>query len=130
MSQIRIVLADDHPLVTEGIRAMLETYPQIEVLGTAANGRDAVEAMAAHSPDVLLMDLNMPGMNGLTATEIILERTPEARIVVLSMHDNPEYITTALRHGARGYLLKDVPTEEIVTAIERVHAGEIYLCTG
>ena len=130
MSQIRIVLADDHPLVTEGIRAMLDTYPQIDVLGPAATGSDAIEAMERESPDVLLMDLNMPGMNGLTATEIILERSPSARIVILSMHDNPEYITTALRHGARGYLLKDVPTEEIVTAIERVHAGEVYLCTG
>ena len=130
MTPIRVILADDHPLVTEGVRAVLETFEQIAVVASVTNGRDAVDTIERLSPDVTLMDLNMPGMNGLTATELVLERDPTARIVILSMHDNPEYISTALRHGARGYLLKDVPTEEIVTAIERVHAGETYLCTG
>ncbi|RED13156.1 response regulator transcription factor [Pontivivens insulae] len=127
---IRILLADDHPLVTEGVRAVLETYPQIEVVATVTKGTDAMEAIASYRPDVTLMDLNMPGMNGLTATERTLEQDPEARIIILSMHDNPEYISTALGHGARGYLLKDVATEEIVHAIEEVHAGRTYLCTG
>lgn len=127
---IRVILADDHPLVTEGVRAVLETFEQIEVVASVTNGRDAVDTIARINPDVTLMDLNMPGMNGLTATELVLERDPDAKIVILSMHDNPEYISTALRHGARGYLLKDVPTEEIVLAIERVHAGQTYLCTG
>ncbi|QPH53822.1 response regulator transcription factor [Pontivivens ytuae] len=130
MSRIRVLLADDHPLVTEGVRAVLETFDQIEVIAAVATGRDAVDTIERMAPDVTLMDLNMPGMNGLTATELVLERDPEARIVILSMHDNPEYISTALRHGAKGYLLKDVATEEIVTAIEKVHAGETYLCTG
>ncbi len=130
MSRIRVLLADDHPLVTEGVRAVLETFDQIEVIAAVATGRDAVDTIERLAPDVTLMDLNMPGMNGLTATELVLERDPEARIVILSMHDNPEYISTALRHGAKGYLLKDVATEEIVTAIEKVHAGETYLCTG
>lgn len=130
MTPIRVILADDHPLVTEGVRAVLETFEQIEVIASVTNGRDAVDTIARMNPDVTLMDLNMPGMNGLTATELVLERDPNARIIILSMHDNPEYISTALRHGAKGYLLKDVPTEEIVTAIEQVHAGETYLCTG
>ncbi|SOH94540.1 two-component system, NarL family, response regulator [Monaibacterium marinum] len=130
MTPIRVILADDHPLVTEGVRAVLETFEQIEVIASVTNGRDAVDTIARMNPDVTLMDLNMPGMNGLTATELVLERDPNARIIILSMHDNPEYISTALRHGAKGYLLKDVPTEEIVTAIEQVHAGDTYLCTG
>ncbi|MBB5515832.1 two-component system NarL family response regulator [Rubricella aquisinus] len=130
MTPIRVILADDHPLVTEGVRAYLETFDQIDVVATVTNGPDALAAIERLKPDVTLMDLNMPGMNGLTATERALETSPQARIVILSMHDNPEYITTALRHGARGYLLKDIPTDEIVEAIEKVHAGEVYLCTG
>ena len=130
MTPIRVILADDHPLVTEGVRAVLDTFDQIEVVASVTNGRDAMDAIARLDPDVTLMDLNMPGMNGLMATELVLERDPAARIVILSMHDNPEYISTALRYGAKGYLLKDVPTEEIVLAIEKVHAGETYLCTG
>ncbi|MEM7615566.1 MAG: response regulator transcription factor [Pseudomonadota bacterium] len=127
---IRILIADDHPLVVEGVRGVLETYETLSVVSTAANGEEALSAFDLHMPDVVLMDLNMPGMNGLAATEILLERHPDARILILSMHDTPEYISTALRHGARGYVLKDVPTDDIVEAIERVHAGETYLCTG
>ncbi|MEM8872433.1 MAG: response regulator transcription factor [Pseudomonadota bacterium] len=127
---IRILIADDHPLVVEGVRGVLETYDTLTVVGTASNGEEALAAFDRDTPDVVLMDLNMPGMNGLAATEILLERHPGARILILSMHDTPEYISTALRHGARGYVLKDVPTDDIVTAIEHVHAGETYLCTG
>ncbi|QHQ34961.1 response regulator transcription factor [Algicella marina] len=127
---IRVLLADDHPLVVDGIRGFLETYDHIEVVATATNGEEALAAFAAHNPDVVLMDLNMPVLSGLAATEIMRERKPDARILILSMHDSPEYISTALRHGASGYVLKEVPTEEIVDAIEKVHAGERYLCTG
>ncbi len=127
---IRILIADDHPLVVEGVRGVLETYDALQVVGTAANGEEALAAFDRETPDVVLMDLNMPGMSGLAATEILLERHPDARILILSMHDTPEYISTALRHGARGYVLKDVPTDDIVQAIEHVHAGERYLCTG
>ena len=126
---VKVLIADDHPLVTEGVRAFLETFDTIEVIGTVSNGEDAITAIDAKGPDVTLMDLNMPGMNGLAATEIVLERHPGARVLMLSMHDNPEYISTALGHGACGYLLKDVPTEELVEAIHKVHAGETYLCT-
>ena len=130
MSRTRVVIVDDHPMVAEGIEAILETYDDIEVVGTLPNGQDAIDRVEDLRPDVMLLDLNMPGVNGLSATEIILERRPETRILILSMHDSPEYISTALSHGARGYVLKDVPTDQIKAAIDVVMAGGQYLCTG
>ncbi|MCP5073822.1 MAG: response regulator transcription factor [Rhodobacteraceae bacterium] len=127
---IKVVIADDHPLVTEGIRGILESFDGIEVLATLTNGQDLVDQFQTLNPDVILLDLNMPNLNGLAATEIMLERRPETKILILSMHDSPEYIATAMRYGARGYLLKDVPVEEIAKAIEMVHSGATYLCTG
>lgn len=126
----RVLIVDDHPMVAEGIRAILETYDDIEIAATLANGQEAIDAVSKLDPDVILLDLNMPSVNGLAATEIILERRPGTRILILSMHDSPEYITTALSHGAMGYILKDVPTEEIKVAIDTVMAGKRYLCTG
>ena len=119
----RVLIVDDHPMVAEGIRSLLESYDDLEVVGTLGNGQEAVDQAGALAPDVILMDLNMPGLSGLNATEMILEERPQTRVVILSMHDSPEYISTALSHGARGYILKDVPTEEIHTAIETVMAG-------
>ena len=127
---IRVVIVDDHPMVTEGIEAILESYDDISVVGTLANGQDAVDQVADLAPDVMLLDLNMPGLSGLNAIEMILEVRPETRILILSMHDSSEYINTALSHGARGYILKDVPTDEIRTAIDAVIDGGEYLCTG
>ena len=126
----RVVIVDDHPMVAEGIQSILESYDGIEVIATLSNGREAIDHLDRLDPDVILMDLNMPQMGGLTATEIVLERRPGTRIVILSMHDNPEYIASALSHGAMGYLLKDVPTDEIKQAIDAVMSGERYLCTG
>ena len=126
----RIIIVDDHPMVAEGIEAILETYDDIEIAGVLTDGQQAIDRVEDLQPDVILLDLNMPGVNGLSATEIILERRPETRILILSMHDSPEYISTALSHGAKGYLLKDVPTEEIKTAIDRLMQGGEYLCTG
>ncbi len=126
----RILIVDDHPMVAEGIRAILESYDDIEVVGTLHDGQSAVEQIDALAPDVVLLDLNMPGIGGLPAIELILEKRPETRVLILSMHDNPEYISTALSHGARGYVLKDVPTEEIRQAIDAVMADREYLCTG
>ncbi|WP_298847693.1 response regulator transcription factor [uncultured Ruegeria sp.] len=127
---IRVLIVDDHPMVAEGIQSILESYDEIEVVGTLGSGQAAVDQSVDLAPDVILMDLNMPGIGGLSATEIILERLPETRILILSMHDSPEYISTALSHGAKGYVLKDVPTEEIKQAIDAVMRGEQYLCTG
>jgi DNA-binding NarL/FixJ family response regulator len=126
----RVLIVDDHPMVAEGIRAILETYDDLLVVGTLSNGREAIDQVEALDPDVILLDLNMPQVNGLAATEMILERRPDTRILILSMHDSGEYIATALNHGAMGYLLKDVPTEEVKRAIDTVMAGSLYMCTG
>ncbi len=130
MKPIRIIIADDHPLVTEGIRGILESYELIEVIATLRDGQELVDKCADLKPDVVLMDLNMPRLSGLAATEILLEQNPKYKILILSMHDSPEYISTALRNGAQGYVLKDVPIDELVEAIQTVHAGGTYLCSG
>ena len=127
---IKVMIVDDHPMVAEGIQSILESYDDINVVGCLPNGRAAIESVAELDPDVILMDLNMPEIGGLSATEILLERQPDTRIVILSMHDNPEYISSALSHGAMGYILKDVPTDEIKLAIDTVMRGERYLCPG
>lgn len=127
---IKVIIADDHPLVTEGIKGILESFDNIDVLAIVADGQELVDNFESLNADVILLDLNMPRLNGLGATEIMLERNPNTKILILSMHDSPEYISTAMRYGAKGYLLKDIPIDEIVTAIETVHAGGTYLCTG
>ena len=127
---IRVMVVDDHAMVAEGIEAILESYDDIDVIATVSNGKDAIEQADVLKPDVILLDLNMPGVTGLSATEMNLERQPQMRIIILSMHDSPEYISTALSHGAKGYILKDVPSEEIRTAIDSVLTGQQYLCTG
>lgn len=126
----RLMIVDDHPMVAEGITAILESYADLEVVGTLSNGQQAVDQIDNLSPDVVLMDLNMPGMSGLSATELLRERRPETKVVILSMHDSPEYISTAMRHGAAGYVLKDSSTEEIRQAILSVVGGTNYLCAG
>ncbi|MFK7881038.1 response regulator [Roseobacter sp.] len=126
----KVLIVDDHPMVAEGIQSILESYDDIRVVGTCNAAREAIDQLKTLNPDVILMDLNMPDMGGLTATEVILEQRPGTRILVLSMHDSPEYVSTALNHGAMGYVLKDVPTDEIKQAIDVVMSGERYLCTG
>lgn len=125
---IRVMIVDDHPMVAEGMEALLETFDDIDVVATLSNGQEAVDQVELLRPDVILLDLNMPVLGGLTATEILLERAPDTRILILSMHDTPEYITTALAHGAMGYVLKDAPTEEVRIAIDHVMDGKRYLC--
>ena len=127
---LRIAIVDDHPMVAEGIQSILESYDDINVVGTLNGGNAVIAALDTLNPDVILMDLNMPDLGGLSATEQVLEQRPGTRIVILSMHDSPEYISSALNHGAMGYLLKDVPTDEIKLAIDTVMRGERYLCTG
>lgn len=127
---IKVMIVDDHPMVADGIESILESYDDVQVVGTLSNGRQAIDALPQLRPDVILMDLNMPEIGGLTATEMVLELDPDVRVLILSMHDSAEYISTALSHGAVGYVLKDVPTEEIKIAIDAVMRGERYLCTG
>ena len=130
LNPIKIIIADDHPLVTEGIKGILESFDTIEVIATVSDGQELVDSFETLNADVILLDLNMPRLNGLGATEIMLERNPDIKILILSMHDSREYINTAMRYGAKGYLLKDIPIDKIVDAIEKVHAGGTYLCTG
>ena len=127
---ITVLLVDDHPLVIDGIRSCLETYDHINVVGTAKSGAEGLEKAAQLHPQIVLMDINMPDLNGLDATELFRERFPKIKLLILSMHDNREYIASALSFGARGYVLKDVPSSEIVTAIEAVHQGGTYFSSG
>ena len=128
--RIRVILADDHPLVLEGIRACLEMAESIHIVAVASDGREALELAREHQPDIVVLDINMPGLNGLDALELFQEQLPDVSLLVLSMHDNKEYISTALSCGARGYVLKDVPTKEVVAAIEAIHSGGTYFSSG
>ncbi|CUJ34917.1 response regulator [Achromobacter kerstersii] len=132
---IRLLLIDDHPLVRDGLRLRLETVPRLRVVGEAGNAAAALAFLAScHAedpqgdtlPHLVLMDLNMPGVGGLELTAQLHDRYPQIAVLVLSMHDNPEYMVQAVKAGARGYLLKDEPAEEIITAISAVMEGRSY----
>lgn len=127
MKPIRIVIADDHNLVRAGIRSLLQSIDNLEVVGEAVDGREALNLIKNAHPDVALMDIAMPGMNGLEATARAVKTFPNTRIIILSMYSNDEYITQALRAGATGYLLKDSATAELELALRAVVRGETYL---
>jgi DNA-binding NarL/FixJ family response regulator len=124
---IRVILADDHPIVRAGIRAELENVPRVRVVAEAADGREAIELVKSHKPDVVFMDISMPGLNGLEATARIAKEFPNVRVVILSRHDNEEYFWHALKSGACGYILKKAALSELRAAVERVTNGEIFL---
>jgi DNA-binding NarL/FixJ family response regulator len=124
MTRIRILIADDHPVVREGLAAMLERQEDMEVVGDAPDGAAAVARAAETSPDVILMDLRMPVMDGVEAMRAIAARQPSVRFIVLTTYDNDEYIFKGIEAGARAYLLKDSPREELFKAIRAVHRGE------
>jgi two-component system NarL family response regulator len=122
-TQIRAVIADDHPIVREGLRALVSSQQDMVVVGEAANGRQAVEQFLLHRPDILLLDLRMPEMNAVEAMHAILEKAPEAKIIVLSTYNLDEDIYRSLKAGAKAYLLKDSPREQLLESIRSVHAG-------
>ena len=124
---IRVMLADDHTLVRAGIRALLEKLPGVEVVGEAGDGREVLNLVKLHQPDVVLMDISMPGLNGLEAAVRMAREFPGVRVIILSMHPNEEYVWRALKSGAVGYLLKKSATAELETALQQVVRGEIYL---
>jgi two-component system, NarL family, nitrate/nitrite response regulator NarL len=126
----RLILVDDHPLVRDGLRARLEAVPGFEIVGEAGNAEEALTLAAAHEPDLVLMDVGMNGMNGIALAGLFHERHPGIRVLMLSMHDNVEYVTQAVRAGASGYVLKDSPGAEIVRAIGAVLAGKTYFSEG
>ena len=124
--KIRLLLVDDHPIVLDGIKSHLCAQPEFEIVGEAANGIDALQKSRTLLPDVVLMDITMPQMNGLEATVMLRKQAPLAKILILTMHNSKEYIAQMIRAGARGYLLKDGSPAELVRAIKAVHAGEVF----
>jgi DNA-binding NarL/FixJ family response regulator len=126
----RVLIADDHALVREGLRAVLEAEGGIEVVGEARDGAEAVSLCAELSPDLVLMDVRMPGTDGLAATREIKSRTPNVSVVMVTMHDNPDYLLEAVRAGAAGYVLKDASGEKIAQAVGKTLAGESPLEEG
>ena len=120
---IRVVVVDDHPVVRAGLRGMLAAHPDIEVAGEASSAAGAVTAVLEHRPDVVLMDLRMPGTDGVQATRLVLARQPQCRVVVLTTYDNDADILHAVEAGASGYLLKDASPEELAQAIRAAAAG-------
>lgn len=128
MSTIQLVIADNHTLVRAGFRALVEELDGIEVVGEADNGRDAIQLVETFKPQIVLMDIAMPEMNGLEATARISREFPQVRVLILSMHANEEYVYQALRSGASGYLLKDSGAEELELALRAISRGETYLC--
>jgi two-component system response regulator NreC len=123
---IRVLLADDHLIVRQGLRALLENEG-IQVIGEATQGRDAVALASAENPDIAVLDISMPIMNGLDAAAEIRKVSPQTRTILLTFHDAPEYVTTALRAGIRGYVLKTQGANDLVEAVRQVCNGEVYL---
>lgn len=123
---IRVVLADDHDVMRQGLRMLLETRPEVEVIEDVRNGREAVLAAERHKPDLVLMDIVMPGLNGLEATRQVRKRLPRTRVIVLSAFVDEEQVTAAIQAGASGYLKKSADAEELVRAIQTVAAGEQF----
>ncbi len=125
---IRLLIADDHAVVRQGLRLFLDLQPDLEVVGEAGNGREALDQVAELAPDVVLMDVVMPELDGIDATEQLRERAPETRVLVLSSFDGEERVLPALRAGASGYLLKQTAPDQLTAAIRAVHKGEPVLC--
>jgi two-component system, NarL family, response regulator NreC len=124
---IRILLADDHAMVRQGFKMILSAQPDMEIVGEAGNGREAVEMAAEMKPDVVVMDVAMPELNGIEATRRITEAMPQTRVLALSMHKDSVYVREILRAGARGFLLKDAIDRDLLAAVRAVAAGEGYL---
>lgn len=127
MASIRVLLVEDHTIVRKGLRSLLEYEPDIEIVGEAADGREALQKIEELTPDVALMDLAMPGLNGLEATRQSRRRFPHTSVLILSVHTNEEYVLEVLRAGASGYVVKKAAPDELVGAIKAVFAGESYL---
>ncbi len=127
---IRLMLVDDQGIVREGLRSLLNAKPDLEVVGEAENGQQAVEQALSLMPDVILMDVRMPIMDGVAATRTLHEQVPNLKVLVLTTFDEDDYVARAMKHGAKGYLLKDTPSEELAEAIRAVHKGYTHLGPG
>jgi two-component system response regulator NreC len=127
MSKAKVLLVEDHIVVRQGIKALLSDEPDLEIVGEADNGREALQAVMELQPNLVLMDISMPGLNGIEATRQIRQRHPEVKVIVLSMHANEEYVFQVLRAGASGYVLKQSDSSEVLTAIRAALAGGSFL---
>jgi DNA-binding NarL/FixJ family response regulator len=130
MSPIRLLIADDHRLFRQGLRQICETVGGFEVVGEAENGQEAVDLARRLKPDVILMDINMPVLDGVQATSFITEKAPSMRVIILTMYRQDRYVFEAIKAGARGYLLKDIDEQELIDAIRAVHRGEALINPG
>jgi two-component system response regulator NreC len=127
MNKTRIVLADDHPVVRHGVRSLLQSDPEFTVVGEASDGIETVQVVEKLSPDVLVVDLMIPGLNGLEITRQVRQRSPMTRVIILSMHANEPYVLEALKNGASGYVLKDSSGTDLIQAVRMVATGQRYL---
>jgi len=125
-SRIKVLLVDDHPVVRRGISSCLARQERLVIVGEAADGLEAVRKAKELSPDIILMDIDMPQMNGLAVTEILRREMPNIKVLILSMHSNTDYVLRIIQSGARGYVLKEAPTDELVKAIETVESGQAF----
>ena len=127
MAKIRVFLTDDHTLFRQGIRTLLAAEPDIEIVGESANAAEAVEQTAEVRPDVVLLDISMPGLSSFQAIPQIRRTRPETKVLLLTMYDDEDYLAEGMEAGANGYILKDSPAEQLVTAIREVHRGGSYM---
>ena len=125
--KIRILVADDHAIIREGLRVMLGNQPDMEVVGIAANGREAIRLVEEYEPDVALLDISMPELNGIEVIQQILPHHPDIKVIVLSIHETKPYVYRALKSGAKGYLIKETAGLEVVEAVRAIYQGETYL---
>ncbi len=130
LKKLRIIIADDHPLVRAGFRLLLQAMANVEVVGEAGTGKEALQVIAKTFPDIVLMDVAMPEMNGFEATETLARNAPGIKVIIVSMHRSHDFVMQALRSGADGYVLKEAGASELEAAINAVSRGESYLSTG
>jgi len=126
MKNTKILIVDDHEVVRDGLRNILLSLENISIAGEAGNGEDAIKLYSSVKPDLVIMDISMPGMNGIEATRIIKEKDPDAKILILTMHDNQEYLNQIIRSGAKGFILKNTDKDELLEAVKTVASGENF----
>jgi two-component system nitrate/nitrite response regulator NarL len=126
MKTTKILIVDDHEVVRDGLKNILTSLDNIAVAGEAGNGEDAVKMYSSLKPDLVIMDISMPGMNGIEATRVIKEKDPDAKILILTMHDNQEYLNQIIRSGAKGFILKNTDKEELLDAVKTVASGDNF----
>lgn len=124
MKSKHILIVDDHPTLREGLRSLLSSQPDFDIVGEAADGQEAIDSVARHHPDLVLMDISMPRMDGIAATREIKRKWPETKILAFTVHNTPEYITATLNAGADGYILKDSTRDKLISSIENILAGK------